>query len=107
MSVHYEPKEEKNVNNLLDVTEYTELIAKINGSNLTVAQKEFLRLAASKFIRFRYDKMADYYADASLEMRQFMERLHLVVVDYQNAIENGYIQFKEDFNKLIEDMVNE
>ena len=91
---------------LLDVTEYLNLIDKINKSTVAEDQKAFLRLAATRFIRFNYEKIADYYDSASPEMRQWIETLRLVIVDYDNAIANGYFKFQTDYKNLIEELVN-
>ena len=99
--IHYEPKENLSIDNLLDTSKYEAVIDRINKSSLSDSQKKFLTLATSRFIRFRYEKIADYYCTIqSDEMKKFIEELHLVVVDYNNAIENGYFQFQEDYKHL-------
>ena len=104
----YEPKENLNVDGLLDTSKYEAVIDKINTSSLSDSQKKFLTLAASRFIRFRYEKIADYYCTTqSDEMKKFIEELHLVVVDYDSAIENGYFEFQEEYKKLLRSVIDE
>ena len=106
--IHYEPKENLSIDNLLDTSKYEAVIDRINKSSLSDSQKKFLTLATSRFIRFRYEKIADYYCTIqSDEMKKFIEELHLVVVDYNNAIENGYFQFQEDYKHLLEEIIGE
>ena len=103
----YTPKTCTDLNKLLNVAEYYDLLGEINKSNLSEDKKVFLRLAATRFIRFNYEKIADYYESASPEMRQWVEALKLVVVDYDNAIAKGYLKFQTDYKNLIEEIVNE
>ena len=35
-----------------------------------------------------------------------MEESALVIIDYDNAIRNGYVQIKESINEMIEEGVN-
>lgn len=106
--IHYKPKENLSIDNLLDTSKYEAVIDEINKSSLSNSQKKFLMLAASRFIRFKYEKIADYYCSIqSDEMKSWIEKLHLVVVDYDNAIENGYFEFQEDYKHLLEELINE
>lgn len=105
--IYYQPQEYRSTSNLLNMDEYQELIDKINKSNVSETQKEFLRLAATRFIRFNYAKIADYYCSTDDEMKDLIEKLHLVVVDKDSAIENGYFEYFEEYSKLVEELVGE
>lgn len=107
MSIHYDPKENLSVQNLLSTNEYSHLIQIIDKSNVTETQKEFLRLAATRFIRFNYAKIADYYCSTDDTMKDLIEELHLVVVDRDSAIEKGYFEYFDNYSKLIEGLVSE
>ena len=104
--LYYNTKENLRLDSLLDLSEYIEVLKIIDDSEVTEPQKVFLRNAATRFIRFNYAKIADYYSSTSAEMRAIIERLHLVVVDRDHAIENGYLKFQSDYNKLIEEILN-
>jgi hypothetical protein len=43
-----------------------------------------------------YEKIADYYAHSSKEMQHFMERSALVIIDFEKAIEYGYIKLCDE-----------
>lgn len=104
---YYEPKENRDLDSLLDISEYKRFVHDIEESKLTEHQKMVLKLAATRFIRFKYEKIADYYNCATPEMRDWLEQLHLVVVDYDSAISKGYFTFKEDYKKYLEELVGE
>lgn len=82
-------------------TKYNELLRNINNSNVTEEEKEFLRLAATRHIVFTYSKIADYYAHASKEMQELMEQSALVIIDFNDAIANGYVKLSKNIEKIM------
>lgn len=80
---------------LYSVERYGKFISAINKSNVSDEEKTFLKLAASRHIVFNYSKIADYYAHATPEMQKLMEQSALVIIDLNDAIANGYVQFSE------------
>ena len=66
-------------------------------------EKEFLIEAAKRHNRFNYRNIAEYYAQASPEMQQLMERSALVIIDIDDAIANGYATLNDFVQKEIED----
>ena len=48
--------------------------------------------------------MADYYAHATIEMQDLMERSGLVIIDFEKAIEYGFVKVAE---KLKDQYLNE
>lgn len=78
------------------------LIKKIDESNVSDEEKEFLRIAATRHVVFNYEECADYYAKASKEMQELMEESALVIIDFDKAIENGYIDLNEKMRTLYE-----
>lgn len=79
---------------------YKELLYDINTSNVTEEEKEFLRLAATRHLIFIYSQIADYYAHASKEMQQLMEKSALVIIDFEDAIANGYVKLSQRINEI-------
>lgn len=75
---------------MLDTSKSDELIAEIQQSGVSEAEKEFLMQAAGRHNVFNYRHIAEYYAHASPEMQTLMEKSALVIIDYDNAIANGY-----------------
>jgi len=93
----YEPKNKKpHILELYDKTKYSRLRNEIENSNLSQDEKQFLIMAATRHIVFNYENIADYYAHASKEAQNLMERSALVIIDFQQAIELGYIKLSEE-----------
>lgn len=64
-------------------------------------------MAASRFIEFNYESIADYYANASNEMQELMEKLALVIIDFDKAIEEGFVQLNDKMKMLYEKELEE
>ena len=82
------------------------LIERINSSNIPQGIKDFLIKASYRHLAFNYQNIAEYYAHADKEVQELMEESALVIIDYDNAIRNGYVQIKEAINEMIEEGVN-
>lgn len=85
---------------LVDRGKALTLIEEIEGSNVSEEEKTFLKLAARRHYVFNYKKIAEYYASASEEMQELMEKSALVIIDYDNAIANGYIKLSKRLEEL-------
>jgi len=95
----YEPKNTKpHISELFNDRKQKEFIDKIHSSNLSNEEKFFLTLAAHRHIVFDYEKIADYYAHSSKEMQKHMESSALVIIDFEDAILNSYVQLSESIN---------
>ena len=98
----YEPNNKMpRIETLYDMRKYSKLVARINKSSVSDAEKQFLRYAASRHIVFNYSRIADYYAHASKEMQELMEESALVILDIDDAIANGYITLSDKMRQLI------
>lgn len=78
------------------------LLENIEKADIPEAEKDFLRKAATRHYAFNYKNVAEYYAHAKPEVQELMEESALVIIDYDNAIHNGYVQLSEDIQSLIE-----
>ena len=87
---------------LYSLDKYNELIDNINKSNLTEDKKIFLQLAATRHIEFNYSKIAEYYAHEEKETQSLMEDNALVIIDYNKAIELGFVKLFNDLENLAE-----
>lgn len=85
-AVQYEPKGEAKLEELVDKTKYLELLEKIEDSKCNKEMKMFLELAATRFLKFNYAKIADFYALSDVEVQEMFEELALVIVDFDDAI---------------------
>ena len=88
---------------LVATTKYAELVANIKKSGVTDEEKEFLIKAATRHIVFNYAKIADYYAHTTPEMQQLMEQSALVIIDFDDAIANGYVVLSEKMKSMIQE----
>ena len=89
----YEPKGERPaVKELTEATKTEELIGQINAAELPTEVADFLIAAAHRHRRFNYRKIAEFYAHADVELQDLMERSALVIIDYDKAIENGFVR---------------
>lgn len=96
----YEPKNKQPyLIELVDKSKTHRLINEINNSSLSYDEKMFLIDAARRHNVFNYEKIADYYAHASKEMQELMERSALVIIDFDKAIQLGYVKLCEDIKK--------
>lgn len=93
----YEPSgEDVPLNECYDTTKADELIAKINSSQVDDIVKDFLKVAAYRHVKFNYEQIADYYANAPKEVQQLIEDSALVIIDFDKAIEDGFVKISQD-----------
>ena len=88
------------ISEMMDITKYESLVTEINNSSLPDDIKRFLRLAATRHIVFDYAKVADYYAHANKELQTLLEHSAMVVIDYNDALENGFVQLRQNLIEL-------
>jgi hypothetical protein len=89
----YEPKGEKpELSTLSDLTKYKQLLAEIESADIDEGEKEFLKYAASRHVVFDYQQIAEYYCHANPDVQDLIEKSALVLIDFDKAVENGYVQ---------------
>lgn len=102
----YKPSDEKPlVNELFNNNKTNELISEIDTSEIPDEIKTFLRFAAARHTVFDFKKIADFYSNADEKVQDLMERSALVIIDFDKAIEEGYViltnnimeQYAEDY----------
>lgn len=86
---------------LLDTTKYYQLLHDIEKSNVSEQEKQFLRLSAARLIGFNFSLIADYYSHADKEMQELMEKQALVIIDIEDAIANGYVEYSKTMDSLL------
>jgi hypothetical protein len=93
----YEPTGKKpKIKDLCDQSKVNQLIEKINESNVSAAEKQFLIMAAYRHTVFSYQDIAEYYAQSEKEMQELMEDSALIIIDFNKAIANGYVTLSEE-----------
>lgn len=75
------------------------LVQEIREAKLPKEVEQFLVMAAGRHIVFDYSKIADYYAHAPKRVQELMERSALVIIDFDKAIENGYVKLSDRIRK--------
>ena len=93
----YEPKGPKpKISELFDLSKAERLIEEIDCSDIPDNEKIFLRYAAYRHIVFNYQNIAEYYAHSDAEFQNSAEQSALVVIDFEKAIENGFVALSHD-----------
>lgn len=97
----YEPKNEQPDLTLLANTAKTDnLVEDIKASDIPNDIKEFLIIAAQRHTVFNYSSIADYYAHSNDDVKALMQRSALVIVDFDKAIEEGFIQLTKRISSI-------
>lgn len=97
----YEPKNEQPpVTDLVDTAKTDRLIERIMEADISDGEKTFLIWGAYRHLVFDYGKVADYYAHASPEVQELMEESALVIIDFDKAVENGFIRLSKEIAVL-------
>ena len=81
------------------------LLREIDGADLPDEVAAFLRAAAERHTVFNFAKIAEFYAHADADLQNLMERSALVIIDFDRAIEEGFVtltsavaeQFRRDY----------
>lgn len=71
--------------------------------DVTDEEKHFLRVAAQRHTVLHFGRIADYYSHASPAMQALMEESALVIIDYDRAIELGFVQLAESIAEQVKD----
>ena len=96
----YEPRNTKpHPLELYDVSKTNNLINEINRSGVSDDEKKFLIESAKRHTVFNYSKIADYYAHSNKEMQHLMEHSALIIIDFEDAIQYGYVKLNDDITQ--------
>lgn len=97
----YEPSEVKpDISEIYNTDKSDSLISEIKKLKIGKELKSFLIDAAKRHTVFNYQKIADYYANSDPDVQDIFEKLALVVIDFDKAIENGYVQLTKEIAEL-------
>lgn len=91
----------------INTQKVAELIKEIQKADITEEQKKFLINAAQRHLVFDYSKIAEYYAHQDKTMQELMEKSALVIIDFEDAIKNGYVEIRKEINNILEDNYDE
>jgi hypothetical protein len=97
----YEPKGERPpITELIDREKTRSLIAEIDKSELPDDVREFMRFAAERHTVFNFRQIAEYYCHANPTLQNLMERSGMVIIDFDKAIEYGFVHLTERLGAL-------
>ena len=98
----YTPKGEKPAyEELCDQEKYNELVQAINAADISDRDKEFLKQAATRHLAFNYSKIANFYAHSDAKVQRLMEDSALVIIDFDDAIRDGYVNLTKKIKKIV------
>lgn len=94
----YEPSDIcPKINELYDDSKTKEIIERIDNSNITKEEKDFLKIASFRLSEITYSRVADYYAHSeNKELKRLFEDLALVIIDFNDAIKKGYVRLYDE-----------
>lgn len=91
------------VKDIYDDEKTKSLIAMVEKLEVSDEVKKFLLSACNRFTVFNYSKIADYYANCdNKEVKDLMEKLALVIIDFDKAIEYGFVKASNEIFNLLE-----
>jgi hypothetical protein len=97
----YEPKGERPpLSELADKAKTIELCEEIASAEIPEEIKAFLTTAAQRHTVFNFRNIAEYYCHASPEVQHLMERSGLIIIDFQKAIQNGFVHLSERLGQI-------
>ena len=97
----YIPSEIKpELKEIADIEKTKELIKKIEKLKVDENLKEILKIRASFFTDFNFQKIADFYYKETEEVKDVFKDLGLVILAPKEAIEKGFINLQKDFFDL-------
>jgi hypothetical protein len=103
----YEPKGEcPEPSDLFDITKSAELRADIVEADLPPDLTTFLLEAADRHTRFHFRRIAEFYCHAEPEVQRLMEASGLVIIDFDAAIEAGFVKLSSRLGALADDEVS-
>ncbi len=97
----YEPKGAcPKIEELFDRSKTARLIDEINASDIPEDVAEFLRLAAERHTAFHFGRIAEFYCHASADVQDLMEKSGMVIIDFNKAVEYGFVHMTERLGEL-------
>jgi hypothetical protein len=103
----YQPTgENPPVASLLDDNKTRELVEGIRSADLPEDIAAFLEAAAQRHTVFNFARIAEFYAHADPQLQDLMEASALVIIDFDQAIEGGFVRLTKRFGDLTQEAGN-
>jgi len=103
--VQYRPtmEEPPPVAELVNRSKADELMMQIDDvADLPQEVRDFLVAGAQRHLVFDYSKVAEFYAHADPQVQRLMEASALVIIDFEDAVSNGYVRLTERLRELLD-----
>jgi uncharacterized protein (DUF2164 family) len=88
------------INQLANLDKTKNLIEKINLLKVSDELKEILKIRASFFTDFNFQKIADYYYSQDEKIKEVFKDLGLVILAPKEALKRGFIELSENVFEL-------
>lgn len=88
------------VNELANLDKTKNLIDKINSLEVDSELKEVLKVRASFFTDFNFQKIADYYSSQDEKIQEIFKDLGLVILAPKEAFERGFVELSDSIFEL-------
>ena len=88
---------------IFDRTKTQSLLKDIQAADVPDDIRQFLVAAAERHTKFNYENIAEFYAHADEPLRKLIRDSALVIIDYDAAIEHGYVKLTQELMELSED----
>lgn len=88
------------VNELANLDKTKNLIDKINSLEVDNELKEVLKVRASFFTDFNFQKIADYYSSQDEKIQEIFKDLGLVILAPKEAFERGFVELSDSIFEL-------
>lgn len=85
---------------LYNLEKYNNLVKEIKSKNLDSEIEKFLLYSATRHIVFDYQQIAEYYSHSDKEVQELMEKSGLVIIDFEDAMENGFVKLQKNLLEL-------
>lgn len=85
---------------LYNLEKYNNLVKEIKSKNLDSEIEKFLLYSATRHIIFDYQQIAEYYSHSDKEVQELMEKSGLVIIDFEDAMENGFVKLQKNLMEL-------
>lgn len=92
--------ENPSLDELCDTEKADELAKEVEAADIPKDVKRFLKVAAMRHVVFDFRNIAEYYAHADAKVQRLMEKSALVIIDFEDAIRNGFVIVSEKMAAL-------
>lgn len=88
--------EKPKVSDLYDRSVAESLISDIDAADIDKDIADFLKAAADRHTAFNFRNIAEFYAHSDATVQGLMEKSALVIIDFDQAVELGFVKLSED-----------